>query len=73
MGPCPRRLGDGQAQGIPGEVVAHQGEGEKKNRYINLSPHQPGESLGVSILIDLLSTGKTVSMILRALGLQSVI
>lgn len=28
--PVPGVLGDGQAQGIPGEVVAHQGEGRKK-------------------------------------------
>lgn len=58
--PVPGVLGDGQAraQGVPGEVVARQGE-KKKKRYVNLSPHQPGESFHViSILIDLLSTGK---------------
>ena len=54
--PVPRVMGDGQAiaQGVPGEVIAHQG----KKKYIYLS-HQPGEgSHGISVLIDLLSSGK---------------
>ena len=57
--PVPGVMGDGQAiaQGVQGEVVAHQGK--KKKKYINLSPHQPGEgSHGISVLIDLLSIGK---------------
>ena len=55
--PVPGVMGDGQAiaQGVPGEVIAHQG---KKKKYIYLS-HQPGEgSHGISVLIDLLSIGK---------------
>ena len=54
--PVPGVMGDGQAiaQGVPGEVITHQG----KKKYIYLS-HQPGEgSHGISVLIDLLSTGK---------------
>ena len=50
-------MGDGQAiaQGVPGEVVARQGE---KKKYNNLS-HQPGEGFhGISVLKDLLSIGK---------------
>ena len=56
--PVPRVMGDGQAiaQGVPGEVVARQGE---KKKYNNLSPHQPGEGFhGISVLKDLLSIGK---------------